>query len=303
MHIRRHRIVARILRWYDRDGRTFPWRGISDQYRILLSEIMLQQTQAGRVLQLYPVFLRRFPTLASLARAPLGDVIVVWRGMGYNNRAVRLHCMARVLAGQHGMQLPATAEALTALPGIGKYTAHALLSSVHGHRVPIVDINVRRFFSRLFFRMKTLDALRPEAEIWAVAAEQLPRSRSYDWNQALMDIGSTLCTKRNPLCDRCPVSLLCASRLVMKRVTAARRKWEPSRGGLPNRIYRGRIVEQLRTASRAKGMTVAAVGRRIRPGYAPSDRSWLDGLLRRLADDGLVIVRNTDRLVARVFLA
>ena len=299
-----HKIVGPVLRWYGRHGRSFPWRGIDDPYRILLSEIMLQQTQVNRVRIKYPEFLRRFPSLHVLARASVGDVIVAWRGMGYNNRAVRLHALAQVLTSTHRGVLPGTAEALVALPGIGRYTAHALLSSVHGLPVPIVDVNVRRFFSRVFCRMRSLDALLPERDVWTIAGSVVPRRRAYDWNQALMDFGATVCTARQPLCGGCPVARLCASRRSMQRVWHAARKVEAGLDGVPNRIYRGRVVEQLRTLRGTPGLTVKALGRRIHPLLRKEGGAWLRSLLKGLADDGLITIRrNGRRGVERVTLA
>ena len=145
-----------VLRWYRQNGRTLPWRGEQDPYRVLVSEVMLQQTQVSRVLEKYPLFLKQFPTLRALARAERSSVIRAWRGMGYNNRAVRLHLLAQTVVNSHGGVLPRTEEELTLLPGIGRYTARALLSSVFHIPVPVVDVNVHRFFSRLFWPMRTL---------------------------------------------------------------------------------------------------------------------------------------------------
>jgi A/G-specific adenine glycosylase len=245
MRTRRSSIVRAVRRWYRRHGRSLPWRGESDPYRIILSEIMLQQTQVSRVLEKYPLFLRRFPSMGALARAPRRDVILAWRGMGYNNRAVRLHALASVLVGR-GMEIPTSAEPLIELPGIGKYTAHAILSSVHGLPVPVVDVNIRRLFSRVFWRMKSTADMRSEPEIWRIAGKILPRRGAYDWNQALMDIGATICTARRPLCAVCPLAAMCASREGMVRATGGKPKKEPGMDGVPNRMYRGRIVETLR---------------------------------------------------------
>jgi A/G-specific adenine glycosylase len=241
-------IVRTILRWYTRQGRSLPWRlsagqagNITNSYRILISEIMLQQTQVSRVLVKYPEFLKSFPTLRSLANAEQKDVVLAWRGMGYNNRAVRLHKLANVVVEQHRGRIPKTVDELLALPGVGRYTANAMLSSAFGAQRPVVDVNIRRVLSRLFWRMKSTIAMQPERVIWLLAEELLPNGNAYNWNQALMDFGATVCTARNPSCMTCPVSGLCCSVSSMKREVKAKPRNELSMDGLPNRFYRGRI--------------------------------------------------------------
>jgi A/G-specific adenine glycosylase len=220
-------------------------------------------------------------------------VVVAWRGMGYNNRAVRLHSLAKILVRGHGGRLPGTQEELRSLPGIGRYTAAALLSSVHGLREPVVDVNVRRFFSRLLYRMPTLDAMAGEDTIWAAAFELLPSRRVYEWNQALMDFGALMCTSRHPACDRCPVKAPCMSRPMMRRVRRARRKTERTHLGVPYRIYRGRIVEHLRAVKPPRGLSDATLGRRVFRAYAASERKLLHALLTALERDGIVSLRRT----------
>jgi A/G-specific adenine glycosylase len=280
-----------VLRWYRRNGRSLPWRGSPNPYHVLLSEIMLQQTQVNRVLVKFPEFLRRYPTLKSLAAAPVRDVIVAWRGMGYNNRAVRLLALARHLVDRTQGRLPRTREELLELPGIGRYTAAAVLSSVYGAREPVVDVNVRRFFSRMLYRMPTLDAMAGESEIWNDALHLLPSGNPYRWNQALMDMGALVCTARNPSCDRCPVNSLCVSRPTMRRERRPARKVERSHRGIPLRIFRGRIVEQLRNAP--AGMPERAITGVVFPSPAPADRAVVRQLLSALERDGIVALRNT----------
>jgi A/G-specific adenine glycosylase len=279
------RIISPVRRWYRRYGRSLPWRGESDPYRIILSEIMLQQTQVSRVLGHYPRFLRRFPSMPSLARARRRDVVLAWRGMGYNNRAVRLHALASALVDRE-MRIPSDAASLLELPGVGRYTAHAILSSVHGLPVPVVDVNIRRLLSRVFWRMTSTAGMRSEEEIWRTAEKILPRRGVYDWNQALMDIGATICTARLPSCGMCPLGLVCASRKGMKRAAGGPRKAGPGLHGVPNRIYRGRIVEALRR--KESGFRAEALGREIYPDFSLRDLPWLKSLLEGLERDGLV---------------
>ncbi len=295
-----HRRVATraIFRWYRRHGRTLPWRNIRDPYRILVAEIMLHQTGVSRVLQIYPRFLRRFPSLHVLAASPQADVIIAWRGMGYNNRAVRIHRLSRQLLMQSGGTLPRTLQECMALPGIGKYTAHALLVSVHRRDLPVVDVNIRRLLSRLYWRMHTTADLRSDRQVWALAASLVPRGRGYEWTQALMDIGAAICTARAPKCPACPVAGLCLSRGAMRPARRKERRREPSRSGIPNRLYRGKIVDALRS-SRA-GLTVRQLRSAVLGGPAP----WFRMLISGLEKDGLVRVRgNINRAETRVQLA
>ena len=300
----RQQCVPLILSWYGTSGRRLPWRGIKDPYRILLSEIMLQQTQVNRVLEKYPVFLRRFPTIRSLAAARQSDVVRAWQGMGYNNRAVRLSALAKAVVHEHSGCIPRNYDGLVALPGIGPYTARAVLSSAFGLAVPVVDVNVRRFFSRMFWRMPRFSSMRSDADVWKLAHEILPSRSAYDWNQALMDAGATVCTARSPRCQECPVAGLCASRTSMIRGSTPIRSREPTFADVPYRIYRGRIVERLRSVPRGSSLRMEVLGHAIFSGFSPRNRRWLLGLLAGLEKDGLISVRGDGGLTTtRIRLA
>ena len=248
---------------------------------------MLQQTQVRRVLELYPEFLKTFPDFPALARARQSEVVVAWKGLGYNNRAVRLHALVRIVTTRHRGMLPDSADELQALPGVGKYTAHALLSSVYRRRTAIVDVNVRRLYSRLFWQMPYWDSMRDEKEIWKLAARILPARKTYEWNQALMDLGALVCTARRPKCLECPLRSRCCSagrlRVPPRRVM----KSEPGRLGVPRRIYRGRVVEALRGK---KWLSARRIGETILPGYTAGDAGWLRELLGGLRNDGLIVL-------------
>jgi A/G-specific adenine glycosylase len=287
--VRRRAATRAILRWYARHGRTLPWRNIRNPYRLLIAEIMLHQTQVSRVLQHYPKFLRRFPSLRSLAAASRADVIIAWHGMGYNNRAVRIHRLARQLSQHNAGKLPLTLEECLLLPGIGRYTAHALLVSVYHKDLPVVDVNVRRVFSRLFWRMATVVTLRPGREIWTLAASLVPHGQAYEWSQALMDLGATVCIAHAPKCLSCPVAAVCASRKHMRSAFPTRSRQKPSRPNIPDRIYRGRIIDALRFSR--PGLTVTQIGSTIFPDHAHGRRSQLRTLISSLEKDGLVRVR------------
>ena len=285
-----------ILQWYKRQGRTLPWRNITSPYRILLSEIMLQQTQVSRVLVKYPEFVHRFPTLHSLARARQRDVVLAWQGMGYNNRAVRLHAFARAIVEKHRGRIPNDFETLIALPGIGRYTANALLSSAFGEQLPIVDVNVQRVLSRIFWRMNSTAAMRSTTEIWMRAEQILPKGNAYNWNQALMDLGASVCTARVPRCEDCPVARFCSSRVGMKQAGVSRPKSEPSRDGIPNRMFRGRIIERLRQLSETESVRADFLGKAIHPGFSKEHEPWFRKLLSDLQDDGLIRIRGNNSL-------
>jgi A/G-specific adenine glycosylase len=170
---RRSLLTARVLRWYRNNGRQLPWRNENDPYRVLVSEVMLQQTQVSRVLTKYPRFLKRFPTFKKLANAKTSDVIKAWEGMGYNNRALRLQRLAVTVLDQHRGRLPESIRELQALPGIGRYTAHALACFSFGRRVPVVDTNIKRVLTRLRSPQRREPAPK-EADIWDLASSLLP---------------------------------------------------------------------------------------------------------------------------------
>lgn len=197
--------VRRLLRWYRRQGRSLPWRRTTDPYRILVSEVMLQQTQVERVIPKYHQFLRRYPSVADLARAHVREVREVWYPLGYNARPVRLREIAREVVRRHGGQIPAERTRLLALKGIGPYTAGAVLAFAYGRRVAVLDTNVRRVLQRVFHGRAASDRA-----LWRLAEHLLPR-RAYDFNQALMDFGALICTARRPQCPVCPMRTFCRS--------------------------------------------------------------------------------------------
>jgi A/G-specific adenine glycosylase len=200
----------RLLGWYGRHHRRLPWRGVRDPYAVLVSEIMLQQTQVARVMEFYPRFLARYPTLEDLAAAPADAVRESWDGLGYYARARNLQATARVVVGQLGGRLPREAEALRRLPGVGRYTAGAVASLAFGADVPAVDTNAARVLARVFGIRGRKKSGRRERRVWALAAALMPRGRAADWNQALMDLGATYCTARAPRCGACPMRQGCA---------------------------------------------------------------------------------------------
>jgi A/G-specific adenine glycosylase len=205
-------IATRLLAWYDRCGRDLPWRHSADPYRIWLSEIMLQQTGVKAVQPYYERFVARFPTLFSLAAAPVEEVIGLWAGLGYYSRARNLHRTAQIVAKTHGGLIPDDPEELLALPGIGRSTAGAILAIAFNRKAPILDGNVRRVLCRLL--ALRVDPRRPDAErrLWACAEELTPAEHPGDYAQAIMDLGANLCVPKRPACPACPLEDLCRGR-------------------------------------------------------------------------------------------
>ena len=206
-----------VLAWHAQHGRTgLPWQNTRDPYRVWLSEIMLQQTQVVTVLDYYPRFLQRFPDVASLASAPLDDVLALWSGLGYYSRARNLHRCAQAVVQDFGGQFPRSAELLQTLPGIGRSTAAAVAAFCYGERVAILDANVKRVLTRVLGNHSDMSVASNERALWDKATDLLPTSQLAKamprHTQAMMDLGATLCTPRKPACERCPLAGLCVGR-------------------------------------------------------------------------------------------
>jgi A/G-specific adenine glycosylase len=253
------RVQAALLDWYARHGRDLPWRRTRDPYAILVSEVMPQQTQVERVIPKWHAWLARFPTLEALASASRADAIRAWQGLGYNLRAVRLHAIACQCAAEFGGQLPRSVEELMRLKGIGRYTAGAVACFAYEQPVAMVDTNVRRVLARVF-------GVEP-ARVEAMAQSVVPVRSAYAWNQALMDLGATLCRAHQPLCLVCPLLSECAGPRDEAPSKAPQGEFRGSR-----RFHRGRILDLLRGVER---LPLAAV-------------STHHDLIARMAAEGLV---------------
>ncbi|MBI3971048.1 MAG: A/G-specific adenine glycosylase [Chloroflexi bacterium] len=330
-----------IIAWYRREGRDLPWRHTRDPYAILVSEIMLQQTQVDRVLPKYLEFLERYPTLESLAAAPRAEVIRNWAPLGYNLRAVRLHEIARQAVERFGGTLPGTVEALLTLKGIGRYTAAAVACFAYGQAEAVLDTNVRRVLGRIFVH-EAPGAMEDDRLGWKLAAAALPSKGQrvkgkgqgepaaeevYGWNQALMDLGATICTSRAPRCLLCPVQAWCSARAewegspsspgpfshagekgsalsTQPLALVAERRVPYAAGRLRNgaaerfegsrRWYRGRIVDALRALPPGASLDLVEVGRQIKPDYTAADFAWLLDLAESLSRDGLIKLTRYD---------
>lgn len=202
--------AAPLLRWASHNLRDLPWRAEPrDPYRVWLSEIMLQQTQARTVIPYFHRFTERFPTVQALAAAPLDEVLKLWEGLGYYARARNLHRAARQVVADLDGRIPDTVEGLRRLPGIGDYTAGAVASIAFGRDAPVVDGNVKRVLARVFALRDDITSPRTTAALWQLARDILPRGRAGLWNEALMELGATVCVPRAPRCPECPIRRHC----------------------------------------------------------------------------------------------
>ncbi len=276
-----------LLSWYALNRRDLPWRADPTPYRVLVSELMLQQTQVDRVVPYFQAFLKSFPTIAKLASAPRSAVINAWAGLGYNRRAVYLHEIARLVLERHGGEIPADSRSLRALPGIGEYTANAILSIGFGHDLPALDTNAKRVISRYAFGGPTDPrALREQA------ARLVPAGHAREWNQALMDLASTVCTNRSPQCSRCPLAEGCLSQGAVPEST-------PRRAAIPfhesTRYFRGRLLNEVRQLAPDQKAPLSAIASSLaQKGVAEPAMGWAQ-VGEGLARDGLVAIQTPDR--------
>ena len=201
----------RLLAWYDRHGRDLPWRQTDDPYHILVSEVMLQQTQVDRVLPKYHEWLAKYPSFEALAASPEGDAVETWYPLGYNIRPRRLHAIAREAVDKYGGELPSDSETLLSFKGIGPYTAGAVLSFAFGQRAAILDTNVARVLFRVFVGRGDPKTHQMKKRLWAMSEAVMPFKRVFDFNQALMDLGAMVCVARKPKCLECPMASMCRS--------------------------------------------------------------------------------------------
>lgn len=265
-------VRASLLAWYATDHRDFPWRRTSDPYAVLVSEVMLQQTQASRIAERFPTFMARFPTAASLGGAPEADLLAAWSGLGYNRRALALRRAAAAVTAEGW---PHAVPDLEQLPGIGPYTARALASLAFGEPVGVVDTNVRRWLIRRF-------GLAPDTQphMLQPLADALARSGSASdaaaWTHATMEFGAAICRAREPRCAACPIASGCPSRGRAGRIPVAR---QPRFSG-SDRAHRGALLRAL-SAAPGHSMSVAVARRLVQP-------ASLEWLLGGLVRDGLV---------------
>jgi A/G-specific adenine glycosylase len=277
--------VNELFAWYAENQRDFIWRRMRiDPYVVMVSEFMLQQTQAGMIDKHLPRFLKLFPNVRKLAAASSSDVLRAWQGLGYNRRALNLHRAAQELAKMK--RFPETQQDLMALPGIGRYTSAAILAFAYNKDVPVVDVNIERVLSRIWKKMTTHDAVLPMDEIESLDAAILPSGRSSEWHQALMDHGSSICVKRNPKCIECPALEQCASgKYFIRNPEISRPAKMKSRQrlfhGHPRRIWRGRVLKAIVENG---PITAAAIKKQLKL----HDEVPLAAILEALVTEGFV---------------
>lgn len=289
---------ARLQRWFAENRRDLPWRSTRDPYRVLVSEVMLQQTQVDRVIPFYNRFLDRFPAVFVLAAAPTADVITAWAGLGYNRRAVNLQRTAQFVVERHGGEFPADVELLKQLPGIGPYTAGAIAAFAFEQDVAFIDTNMRRVIHRLFHGVDVPSPVASDREILALAEQLVPPGDGWTWNQALIEFGALQCTARRPACVVCPVQSHCAAFPAVQTAIAelpagVRLKKEPAFAG-SNRFYRGRVLAALRDHAADSlpngGIPIRELGTKIRDDFGDNHLDWLREVVNGLQQDGLARV-------------
>jgi A/G-specific adenine glycosylase len=245
-----------LLAWFRKNGRDLPWRQTRDPYAILVSEFMLQQTRVAMVLPYYERWLRRFPDFPTLAKATESQVLHAWQGLGYYARARNLHAAARTVTREFGSKLPANLELISALPGIGKYTAGAVATFAFNRPVPIVEANIARVLARLTNLHTPIDSSDGRNELWRRASALIPTRGARDYNSALIDLGAVVCLPREPRCTSCPVTRFCRAqypnRLPIKKPKPATVRLTETHGFV---MQRGRVLLE-KSRSRWRGMWI-----------------------------------------------
>lgn len=230
-----------LLDWYQTLARRLPWRDNLDPYPVWVSEVMLQQTRVETVIPFFERWMKRFPTLNSLAHASQHEVLVAWEGLGYYSRARNLHLAAQIVISEHGGQIPREVNQLCLLPGIGRYTAGAIASIAFGMDEPVLDGNIRRVLARIFDVREPARSTDGEKHLWQLAGDNLPPGRAGEYNQALMDLGALICTPRQPHCVACPINSTC---LAYSLGVQTERPVKISKPALPHHIVSSAIIQK-----------------------------------------------------------
>ena len=315
---------SRLFKWFRQHGRVLPWReknkhqkkGLKlrdqsiasyftktwqrDPYRVVISELMLQQTQVDRVLPKFEEFIKRWPTTAALAKATLSEVIIAWQGLGYNRRARYLHEMAKTIMEKYEGKFPTNEEDLLQLPGIGQYTARAILAFAHGKDVGVIDTNIQRIFARTILGCEAFEISLKKKEFLELVDASVPKGKGDPWNQALMDFGALVCAAVTPKCDGCPVSQMCmANQDAIKRGSknyaeylTTQRKTKTKKPFVTkfkdtDRYFRGRIVDKLR-----EGEThMQNLRDHIEKNHGLTDKVRFGNIIEQLMKDKLIVIR------------
>ncbi|MDO8582202.1 MAG: A/G-specific adenine glycosylase [bacterium] len=272
-----------LLRWYAEKGRDLPWRHTRDPYKVLVSEIMLQQTQVDRVIPKYQAFLKAFPTVEKLARARRSRVIQCWAGLGYNRRAVYLHEAAKKVLRDFDGVMPITIDALRTLPGVGDYTAGAVAAFTGGSKTAFLDTNIKRVLGRLFFntKKKRLPAEKKLAE-YAQSLVPTKKDEAYFWHHAHMDLGALVCTAAKPKCETCPLKRVCPFPLFRDTIKKSHYAKPQPTFKNSDRFWRGRILDAVRRKKR--GVTLGYLKSIL---VIPPTRA--EKITQGLIRDGLVV--------------
>ena len=283
-----------VLDWFKVTGRDLPWRATRDPYSVLISEIMLQQTQVSRVTPFYYRFMELFPTLPALARASLADVIRAWSGLGYNRRVINLHEMVKFVDQNLGGELPRTQERLMEFKGIGSYTASAICCFAFDSAVPVLDTNTKRVLTRLIFGMNPSSI----KQLTLTASTMVPEDQAWEWNQALMDLGALICLPNAPKCQLCPVEFTCkASKYLADGAYKRSRKSKTFRPATvpfheSRRYFRGKILALLSQLDKEDTMELSKLGEGLVKDFGKGNVPWLLELLSQLQKEGLVSISN-----------
>ena len=277
--------ISKVFLWWDSEKRDLPWRISRDPWAILVSEFMLQQTQASRVVEKYKTFLKRFPNPTTCANSTPGKVIELWSGLGYNRRAINLHRTAKIIAEKHKGTVPDELSLLLDLPGIGDYTARAILAFSFEKDVAVVDVNVKRVLSRLEGRTLSME------EAQSIADQNLPTGEGWRWNQAMIEIGATICTARKTKCDKCPLKETCTwtknQAATDPAISVKSKKLETFEGS--DRQGRGKLINALRNEPIMEKDAPQIFG-------WPNDHKRCKRVLEKLEKDGLIVIADSGKI-------
>ena len=291
MHMKKEKIQKlqkAVFVWYKKNGRhNLPWRRTNDVYHIAVAEIMLQQTNVPKVICKYEEFIQQYPTVDDLARASQRDVVLLWQGLGYNRRAVYLYKMAKIVVFDYEGIFKKDIAMLESLPGIGSYTSRSILIFAYNKNITTRDVNINRLVRRIYEKKEMHDKT-----LAARVSAIFPHRRSRDWHNALMDIASAMCTKRLPKCTKCPLHEYCKSFPNPNDYVKTSKK-EIGRNEcnkhVPRRIYRGRIIEYLRTNNGNRN----EIGSNIKADWNVAvDDKWLEEILQKLKKEGMIMCKD-----------
>jgi A/G-specific adenine glycosylase len=292
-----NRLSSRLLKWYRRNKRSLPWRDQPDPYAVWVSEIMLQQTRVEAVIPYFERWMRLFPTIRALAAASEQDVLNAWEGLGYYTRARNLHRAAKIVAEKFGGELPRDLDELRKLPGIGRYTLGAISSIAFSMNIPALDGNIKRVYARIFDLVEPVDSSPGEKMLWEIAEKYLPKHEAGDYNQALMDLGATICVPKNPRCLICPVMELCEARA---NGTQNERPVKLPKRDVPHHIYAAGVIVQRGRVLLAKRPSLGLLGGMWEFPNGRVDQNPLAGLAETLQTGYNIRLRASRRSIQRM---